>query len=155
MQFISHISSPLGTVRIVANDNAVCEIAFVDTEVSIENDHTNALTLQAAEELQAYFEGKKHTFTIPVAQKGTDFQQNVWKQLTFIPYGTTTSYGEIMKKLPGNSSARAVGTANGSNQIAIVIPCHRVIGANGALTGYAGGLWRKEWLLKHEGALLL
>lgn len=104
-------------------------------------------------QLIAYARGELQTFSLPLAPKGTEFQQQVWAELLKIPFGTTTTYGAIAKTLGDEKLTRAVGAANGANPIAIVIPCHRVIGSNGNLTGYAGGLDKKEMLLIHEGAL--
>jgi methylated-DNA-[protein]-cysteine S-methyltransferase len=108
----------------------------------------------AAAQLAEYFAGKRTEFDLPLAPRGTPFQLAVWEQLTLIPYGETASYGEVALAL-GKSllASRAVGLANGRNPISIIVPCHRVIGADGSLTGYGGGLDRKEWLLRHEGAL--
>jgi len=107
------------------------------------------------EQLREYFDGKRRVFDLPLAPVGTAFQQRVWTALLEIPFGVTTRYGELATRLGDAKASRAVGLANGRNPISIVVPCHRVIGANGNLTGYAGGLERKEWLLRHEGALLL
>lgn len=112
-------------------------------------------TESARTQLQEYFDGNRHSFQLNLEPDGTEFEQKVWSILQDIQCGTTTSYGQIATKLGDKNSAQAVGSANGKNPIAIVIPCHRVIGANNDLTGYAGGIHRKEWLLKHEGALLL
>jgi methylated-DNA-[protein]-cysteine S-methyltransferase len=106
-------------------------------------------------QLNAYFAGELKEFDLPMVLEGTEFQRKVWELLCEIPYGVTTSYGELARRLGTPSASRAVGLANGSNPISIIVPCHRVIGADGSLTGYGGGLERKEWLLKHEGALLL
>lgn len=109
----------------------------------------------ALAQLSEYFERRRSRFDIPLAPRGTPFQQRVWAALQQIPLGATTSYGALAERLGDARATRAVGLANGRNPIAILIPCHRVIGANGDLTGYAGGIDRKEWLLRHEGALLL
>jgi methylated-DNA-[protein]-cysteine S-methyltransferase len=106
-------------------------------------------------QLDEYFERRRKVFDVPLAPVGTPFQQRVWAALREIPCGTTISYGELATRLGDPKASRAVGLANGRNRIAIIVPCHRVIGAGGNLTGYAGGLDRKEWLLRHEGALLL
>ncbi len=107
------------------------------------------------EQLDAYFERKRTRFDLPLAPQGTPFQQRVWAALLEIPFGVTISYGELATRLGDAKASRAVGLANGRNPISIIVPCHRVIGANGNLTGYGGGLDRKEWLLRFEGALLL
>jgi len=109
---------------------------------------------EAATQLAEYFEGVRQSFSLPLAAVGTDFQRRVWAALAVIPFGETRSYGEIANAIGQPGSARAVGLANGQNPISIVVPCHRVIGANGTLTGYGGGLDRKRWLLEHEGTLV-
>ena len=101
-------------------------------------------------QLQAYFAGELRDFELPLAAEGTPFQQRVWRALCDIPYGETISYGELARRIGQPTASRAVGLANGQNPISIVVPCHRVIGANGSLTGYGGGLARKRWLLAHE-----
>lgn len=108
----------------------------------------------AARELDEYFAGRRRTFTVPLAADGTGFQRTVWAALATIPFATTWSYGQLARAIGQPTAARAVGAANGKNPLAILVPCHRVIGANGSLTGYAGGLPRKERLLQHEGILL-
>ena len=106
-------------------------------------------------QLDAYFAGRLQIFDLPLAATGTAFQQTVWRALAAIPYGVTISYGELARRIGNPNASRAVGLANGCNPLSIVLPCHRVIGANGSLTGYGGGLERKQWLLRHEGALLV
>jgi methylated-DNA-[protein]-cysteine S-methyltransferase len=110
----------------------------------------DAALSEARAQLQAYFAGELRGFELPLAAEGTPFQQRVWRALCDIPYGETISYGELARRIGQPAAARAVGLANGQNPIAIVVPCHRVIGANGSLTGYGGGLERKRWLLAHE-----
>jgi methylated-DNA-[protein]-cysteine S-methyltransferase len=105
----------------------------------------------AARQLKEYFAGKRREFDLPLRMEGTEFQQCVWRELTKIPFGETRSYGQLAKRLNNPNGSRAVGLANGRNPIAIIVPCHRVIGADGSLTGFGGGLDRKEWLLTHEG----
>lgn len=104
----------------------------------------------AVEELRAYFAGELRDFTVPVRPAGTAFQRTVWAELRRIPYGTTISYAELAARVGNPKAARAVGAANGQNPVCVVIPCHRVIAADGTLGGFGGGLWRKEWLLAHE-----
>jgi methylated-DNA-[protein]-cysteine S-methyltransferase len=108
---------------------------------------------RAGQQLGEYFAGTRTTFDIPLDAPGTAFQRRVWDALRAIPYGTTLSYGELARRLGDVRATRAVGAANGKNPIPIIVPCHRVVGANGALTGFGGGLDRKRWLLEHEGAL--
>jgi methylated-DNA-[protein]-cysteine S-methyltransferase len=105
----------------------------------------------AARQLKEYFAGKRREFDLPLRMEGTEFQQRVWRELTKIPFGETRSYGQLAKRLNNPNGSRAVGLANGRNPIAVIVPCHRVIGADGSLTGFGGGLDRKEWLLTHEG----
>lgn len=112
-------------------------------------------TESAKTQLREYFEGHRSSFQLNLIMDGTEFEQKVWNQLLDIPHGSTTNYGSIAKRLGDTKASQAVGKANGKNPIAIVIPCHRVIGSDQKLVGYAGGSERKEWLLKHEGALLL
>ncbi|HGY55610.1 MAG TPA: methylated-DNA--[protein]-cysteine S-methyltransferase [Caldithrix abyssi] len=147
------IDSPVGKLRLSADDGAVTSILFVDEPVK--NAATDdALLTEAADQLHAYFEGKLRRFDLPLRAEGTEFQKKVWQALRTIPYGQTASYLDIAKAIGNQKAVRAVGLANGKNPLTIVVPCHRVIGANGKLVGYGGGLWRKEWLLRHEGALL-
>ena len=109
---------------------------------------------EAVLQLQDYFDGKRTTFTFPLNPSGTDFQKKVWDELLHIPFGKTCSYLDLSKKLGDVKAIRAVASANGKNPLWIVVPCHRVIGTDGSLTGYAGGLWRKKWLLEHENPTL-
>lgn len=139
---------PLGVVKIVGDANGISEINILD-EGEVSDSIPNDLE-QAVIQLQEYFEGKRTHFDLKLNPKGTDFQQSVWKELLNIPYGETLSYMELSKKIGDVKAIRAVATANGKNPLWIVIPCHRVIGTDGSLTGYAGGLWRKKWLLELE-----
>lgn len=115
---------------------------------------TNDLLNRVAAQLQEYFAGTRTTFDLPLEPSGTDFQLSVWELLRKIPYGVTTSYGELARRLGDPKASRAVGAANGANPIPIIVPCHRVVGSKGELTGFGGGLDRKRWLLEHEGALM-
>ena len=110
----------------------------------------NAMLEQTERELNEYFAGTRKVFEVPLLMEGTDFQESVWRELLTIPYGTTRSYGQQARGVGRDSAVRAVARANGDNRMAIIIPCHRVIGSDGKLTGYGGGLWRKKWLLDHE-----
>lgn len=140
---------PLGWLRITGDDEAVHTISFGD-EKGTESADPSSVLIQCREELNEYFQGKRKVFTTPWSADGTPFQQSVWQALSAIPFGHTVSYGNLARQLGNEEAVRAVGMANGQNPLAILIPCHRVIGANGKLTGYAGGLWRKKWLLEHE-----
>lgn len=144
--------SPIGMMELVATQTAVQSILFVEREKVLfeANDHTPDVLTWCYREIDDYFKRKRRAFTFPVTVEGTMFQRDVWHTLTTIPYAETTSYRELAVKLGRDRAVRAVGSANGRNRLTIVVPCHRVIGSNGTLTGYAGGLWRKEWLLRHE-----
>jgi methylated-DNA-[protein]-cysteine S-methyltransferase len=117
--------------------------------MGFEKDETPILSA-CMQQLDEYFAGQRQTFDFPINQKGTPFQQNVWKHLLTIPFGKTTSYLNLSKQIGNVKAIRAIASANGKNKLAIVVPCHRVIGSNMSLVGYAGGLWRKKWLLDHE-----
>ena len=149
--------SPIGDLRIVERDGSIVAIEFspfrppADGRPRGERSDDEPVLVEAARQLTAYFAGELTDFDLPLAPVGTDFQQRVWEQLGRIAYGETASYGEIAGRLGmTNAASRAVGLANGRNPIPIVVPCHRVIGANGTLTGYAGGLERKQQLLELE-----
>jgi methylated-DNA-[protein]-cysteine S-methyltransferase len=147
------VESPVGALKLVAEDGALT-VLHLNAERGPTRGRTRAEDERvldwAASELAEYFAGKRTVFTIPLAPRGTPFQRAVWNALTGIPFGETRSYLEIAKRVGKPSATRAVGHANGRNPIAIVIPCHRVIGANGTLTGFGGGLPMKRWLLDHE-----
>lgn len=146
--FQQTISSPLGPVHIQATTQGISKISLgIDTATP---DSPSALTEMAASQLLQYFAGSLSQFSLPLAARGTVFQQQVWQALCQLPFGHTCSYADIARQIANPKAVRAVGAANGKNPIAIVVPCHRVIGANGTLTGYAGGLDNKAWLLAHE-----
>jgi methylated-DNA-[protein]-cysteine S-methyltransferase len=138
LKYCSVVKSPVGDITILADDVAVNVITFAERE--IEGLEENEISKTAAEQLQE--------FTFPINQKGTEFQQEVWHNLSKIPYAETISYAKFSAHHP--LAIRAIASANGKNNIAIVVPCHRVIGSDGKLVGYASGLWRKKWLLQHE-----
>ncbi|WP_428223761.1 methylated-DNA--[protein]-cysteine S-methyltransferase [Flavobacterium sp.] len=145
---IAFIHSPLGVTKIEGDKDGIAMISVLaDGEVS---PVIPEALKEAVQQLQEYFEGTRTEFTFKLNPKGTEFQQKVWKELLNIPFGKTTSYLELSKKLGDVKAIRAVASANGKNPLWIVVPCHRVIGSDGSLTGYAGGLWRKQWLLEHE-----
>ena len=142
------ISSPLGLLEIIADDKCILEICFdADSKHSDDSD----LIDRCEKELDEYFKGQRREFTIPTQFTGTEFQNKVWGELTKIPYGKTISYSELAIRLGDLKTIRAVGTANGKNKLPIVVPCHRVIGKDGSLVGFSGGLDKKKWLLQHEG----
>jgi methylated-DNA-[protein]-cysteine S-methyltransferase len=160
------IETPIGAMVLVARDGVLLLLEFADATDRVAREmraRFAEVELQAASNpfglsdvVRDYFSGDIHAIANLITDGGgTEFEQQVWAELRKIPGGTTRSYGDIARKLGDVGLSRAVGTANGRNPIAIVVPCHRVIGADGTMTGYGGGLARKEWLLRHEGALLL
>lgn len=148
MDDIAHIDSPIGLLEIVGSEKGISKVCFSQaTEVTKEI----ADSLQACvAQINAYFTGTLKEFDLPLCPVGTKFQQSVWSELLKVSYGKTASYLDIAKTLGDGNLTRAVGNANGKNPIAIVIPCHRIIGTNGKLTGYAGGMERKKFLLELE-----
>ena len=145
---IVYIKTPLGIAKIIGDENGVTEISVLDDGIVTEQ--IPSILQETVAQLNEYFEGKRTSFDFKLNPKGTDFQQKVWKSLLEIPFGKTRTYLEQSKILGDVKAIRAVASANGKNPLWIVVPCHRVIGTDGSLTGYAGGLWRKKWLLEHE-----
>jgi methylated-DNA-[protein]-cysteine S-methyltransferase len=144
----TYIKTSLGIAKITGDEDGISVISISDEGQS---SSTIPVVLQeAVSQLNEYFEGKRTTFTFKLNPSGTEFQKKVWTALLEIPFGKTLSYLELSKELGDIKAIRAVASANGKNPLWIVIPCHRVIGTDGSLTGYAGGLWRKKWLLEHE-----
>ena len=146
--FTSYYQSPVGILKIQCNETKITTLNFCN-EVVLHSDQHELLS-NCQLELDEYFSGIRTSFSIPLELMGTPFQNRVWDALKTIPYGKTISYLSLSKLLGDVKAIRAVGAANGRNNIAIIIPCHRVIGSNAKLVGYAGGLWRKQWLLEHE-----
>ncbi|PGL70409.1 methylated-DNA--[protein]-cysteine S-methyltransferase [Bacillus sp. AFS055030] len=146
----AYIDTPLGILRIVGNEKGVAFIDFVKEE----NDEIQKIVppslKEAGNELIEYFNGTRKEFSIQSIAKGTPFQESVWRELVKIKYGETASYADIANRIGKPKAVRAVANANARNPLSIIVPCHRIIGSNGKLTGYAGGLWRKEWLLNRE-----
>ncbi len=144
------MDSPVGKLMIVQQGEAVKEILFEEKITDAVPLRSTELLLCAQRQLNEYFSGSRKVFSLPLALTGTPFQRKVWQQLTQIPYGEVRSYGQIAQAVGNPKACRAVGAANHCNPIPILVPCHRVVGANGSLTGYAGGLWRKNLLLQLE-----
>ncbi|MFH6956225.1 methylated-DNA--[protein]-cysteine S-methyltransferase [Flavobacterium aquidurense] len=145
-----YINSPLGITKIVGDEEGVAVISVSDVGTNDVSAEIPEVLKDAVSQLQEYFDKKRTHFDFKLNPKGTEFQQKVWKSLLEIPYGKTISYMDQTKKLGDIKAIRAVASANGKNPLWIVVPCHRVIGTNGSLTGYAGGLSRKKWLIEHE-----
>lgn len=146
---IATIKTPLGFAKIEGDENGISSITVLDEDIELSKLIPKALE-SCVEQLQNYFDGSSKEFDIKLNPNGTDFQKQVWQSLRNIPYGKTISYLELSKRLGNIKAIRAVANANGKNPLWIVVPCHRVIGSDGSLTGYAGGLHRKKWLLDHE-----
>lgn len=145
----AYINTPLGIAKLEGDDKGLSAITVLNTDETL-TDIIPEVLEDAAYQLQEYFDGIRENFELQLNPQGTDFQQKVWKELLNIPYGKTLSYLELSKRLGDVKAIRAVAAANGKNPLWIIVPCHRVIGSDGSLTGYAGGLHRKKWLLAHE-----
>lgn len=156
MKNIYLYETKIGKIAIAENDSAITDLYFYDgTLINDSKIKETELLKKASQQLMDYFEGKRKIFELPLSPKGTDFQQSVWKALLEIPFGETRSYGNIASRIGNPKASRAVGMANNRNPIAIFIPCHRVIGANGGLVGYGGGLDIKKYLLSIENIPIL
>jgi methylated-DNA-[protein]-cysteine S-methyltransferase len=145
--------TPVGVAFITADDTHITKVSIRDETVE-ETTTNQPLLLEAIKQLDEYFAGDRKDFDLPLNQPGTDFQQEVWQELLKIPYGKTITYGQQSDKMKNPLAIRAIAAANGKNNLWVIVPCHRVIGSNGSLTGYAGGLWRKQWLLDHEARVM-
>lgn len=146
---IAHFQSPIGLIEIQSLNEEICSVLFVENNIEFKESVSQVIS-ECIKQMTHYFNGTLTIFNLPISQKGTVFQNKVWGELINIPYGETISYLQLSQNCGSEKSVRAVGAANGKNKILIVLPCHRVIGSDGSLTGYAGGLERKKWLLKHE-----
>ncbi|MFT3934729.1 MAG: methylated-DNA--[protein]-cysteine S-methyltransferase [Chitinophagaceae bacterium] len=153
--YTSFYACPLGNLRISSSNNCITEVHFMERDEDngmniLSSENLPAVLEQCIEELNEYFHGDRKHFDVPVCQQGTPFQHSVWNELMNIPFGKTISYLTLAKRLGDPKAIRAAASTNGKNSIAIIVPCHRVIGSNNDLVGYAGGLWRKKWLLDLE-----
>ncbi len=144
-----YIETPLGYAKIIGDQDGITSVSIVDKSEDTSESIPESL-LDCVSQLKAYFNNKLKSFDLKLNPEGTDFQKKVWKQLEKIPYGKTISYLDLAKQLGDAKTIRAAASANGKNPLWIIVPCHRVIGTDGSLTGYAGGLHRKQWLLNHE-----
>lgn len=149
-KFLAYYESPVGLIEVCGNESAVTTLNFVDTRLNgrVSRPHLD----DAVRQIDEYFQKKRRLFDLKLDLSGTAFQKMVWERLIDIPYGTTTTYREMAEDIGRPKAQRAVGAANGKNPVSIIVPCHRMIGSDRGLTGYGGGLWRKAWLLEHEGA---
>ncbi|WP_461533854.1 methylated-DNA--[protein]-cysteine S-methyltransferase [Sinomicrobium sp.] len=145
------VKTPLGTTQISGDHNGVSKVSILkENQIPTSSVDIPEELLPCTRQLKEYFEGQRKDFQLKLNPQGTNFQKRVWDELLNIPYGKTISYLDLAKKLGDTKSIRAAASANGKNPLWIVVPCHRVIGSDGSLVGYAGGLWRKKWLLEHE-----
>ena len=151
-EFTIYYHSPVGQLKITGTENFITEVAFHDRSKKPEGNKKvlPPLLINCTEQLIQYFNGQRRQFELPLNQEGTPFQLGVWNELIAIPYAKTISYLDLARRTGDTKATRAVANANGKNNIAIIVPCHRVIGSNKELVGYGGGLWRKKWLLDHE-----
>lgn len=150
MIYTDYLNTPIGVITIQASLQGIIRVDFSTPENATVQ--RSELTERCKQQLNEYFAGKRHRFDLPLDQRGTPFQRTIWDCLIQIPFGQIVSYADIANRVNNSKAVRAVGAANGKNPIGIIVPCHRVIGSNGTLTGYAGGVDRKAWLLTHEGA---
>ncbi len=151
----AYVETTIGTLEVTSNEDAIISLSFRDQRKLPESVVKPPVLNSCLEQLDQYFRKTRVNFSLHLAPEGTPFEQRVWEALLTIPHGRTATYRDIAAAVGNPRAVRAVGRANGRNPIPIIIPCHRIIGSNGKLTGYGGGLWRKEWLLRHEGSLLL
>jgi len=147
--YFKTMDSPIGILMLGSDEWQLKSISF-DAEDKSDESYIPGILITAEKQLEEYFSGSRQIFELPIDPEGTEFQKNVWKKVAGVSFGTTKSYVEIAREVNSENSSRAVGMANGKNPLPIIIPCHRIIGHNGKLTGYAGGLERKKWLLLHE-----
>ncbi|WP_297806129.1 methylated-DNA--[protein]-cysteine S-methyltransferase [uncultured Polaribacter sp.] len=145
----TYYKTPIGTAKIIGNKNGIQAVSVLEENIKTSSEIPECLQ-DCVKQLEDYFKGKRNNFDLKLNPQGTAFQKKVWEELLNIPFNTTRTYLEQSKALGDVKAIRAVASANGKNPIWIIIPCHRVIGSNGSLTGYAGGIWRKKWLLAHE-----
>jgi len=150
--YVKYVESPIGIIEIAGTAEAITDLNFVDKRQKADLP-SNAVIDEAAGQLREYLNGVRKEFTVSLDLEGTEFQGKVWRALLTVGYGKKVSYKYIAEAVGSPKAVRAVGAANGQNPIAIIVPCHRIIGSDGSLTGYGGGIWRKEWLLRHEGCL--
>ncbi|PKM57782.1 MAG: cysteine methyltransferase [Firmicutes bacterium HGW-Firmicutes-3] len=145
---VAYYESPIGLIRIEEKDEKIVEVSFVEGTITPEND-THVLR-QAKKQMAEYFEGNRKDFDLPMILEGTDFEKKVFMALTQIEYGKVASYKDIARNIGHDKAYRAIGGTNHKNKLAIMVPCHRVVGSDGKMTGYAAGIWRKTWLIDHE-----
>lgn len=154
MDYRQSLLTPIGYLQVIADEEGICRILFSDHSEDA-SAHTTSDLVDAINQLKQYFRGERRLFDLKLSQKGTEFQMKVWEAISKIPFGEICSYKELAEQLHHPGASRAVGLANNRNALPIIIPCHRVIGSSGKLVGYAGDIWRKNWLLQHEKNMLM
>jgi methylated-DNA-[protein]-cysteine S-methyltransferase len=145
--------SPIGWIELKSENETLYSLVFVDEDAKNEDDQPDVFFQTCIDQLSAYFNGSLHSFDIPISYAGTAFQIQIWEELRNVAYGEMASYEELSIKVNNPKAIRAVANANAQNKFHLLVPCHRIIGKNGSLTGYAGGIWRKQWLLDHEAKI--
>jgi methylated-DNA-[protein]-cysteine S-methyltransferase len=148
---IAYYKTPIGIAKIIGDENGISSVTVIDEEIELSSEIPASLR-ECVQQLDEYFKGTRTSFSVKLNPQGTDFQKKVWNELLKVSFGKSRSYLEQSKKVGDVKAIRAVASANGKNPIWILIPCHRIIGSDGSLTGYAGGIWRKKWLLNHESS---
>ncbi len=148
---IAYYKTPIGIAKIIGDENGISSVTVLNEKIELSSEIPASLK-ECVQQLDEYFNGTRTAFSVKLNPQGTDFQKKVWSALLNVPFGKTRSYLEQSKKVGDVKAIRAVASANGKNPIWILIPCHRIIGSDGSLTGYAGGIWRKKWLLNHESS---
>lgn len=148
---VAVVESPIGKLWVESDGELITRLSF--EPLFVRQAKLPKLLTEAQHQLEAYFKGQRKSFSLPVQRKGSRFQQLVWTAINDLPYGKTSTYGAVGRQIGGKANARTVGQACGSASVPLIVPCHRLLASNGLLTGYVGGLWRKKWLLQHEGAL--
>jgi methylated-DNA-[protein]-cysteine S-methyltransferase len=151
--YYDYCRSKIGLIEVGGTESEIRSIQFTDQRRT--RYETRAIVWEGMRQIDAYMSGQRREFDLPLGLYGTDFQVKVWRQVLTVPYGQVATYQEIADAIGNPRAVRAVGAANGRNPLPLVVPCHRIVGRDGRLVGYGGGLWRKEWLLRHEGYLLL
>lgn len=151
--FFKTIETPIGTIKVESSKVEILSVSFIDN-VEVNSENQPAVLDKCAKQLIEYFEGSRKQFSVAIKAEGTQFQKSVWGKLEEIPFGKTENYLGLSRQLQNPGAVRAVGTANGKNPLLIIVPCHRIVGSKGELTGYSAGLYRKQWLIEHESKVM-
>lgn len=146
----TYYNSPIGLIKIEGSEKGISSVSFIENEEDVGEKEIPSILIDCVNQLDEYFKNERKEFSVKLDLNGSPFQEIVWNEVKNIPYGLTTTYNEVAEKIRNKQTVRAVGSANSRNPVLIIIPCHRVIGTKGKLTGYSGGLWRKDWLINFE-----